>query len=131
MIGSLSAHAGTFATVICSTIIVVFGVPITFFTLRWSRLMGWTLPEHTHLALYFGRCTGLLALCVCSFGLWCVQHPVHLPAFYGVFGLAMASMLILHVVGAALRQQPISETLEIGLWLLLLTATLACWPSGT
>ena len=41
-----------------------FALPIFIAPLRWARLMGWTIPEHEHLAIYFGRCLGAFILVV-------------------------------------------------------------------
>jgi hypothetical protein len=45
-----------------------------------------------------------------------------------MFGIC-ALMVALHIDGAVRRIQPITETLEIGLWLLLLLGTVLFYPA--
>jgi hypothetical protein len=39
-----------------------------------------------------------------------------------------AFMIVVHIVGAIQRIQPITETLEIGFWAALALLTVAFWP---
>lgn len=107
-----------------------FGLPIFFVPLTWAKLMKWTIPNDTDLAVYFGRCLGAFILVMEYF----VYHAVSTGTgeawifqfLIGVFGF----MLVLHVYGAIKRIQPITETLEIGLWILLLLLSLAFYPAA-
>ena len=40
-------------------------------------------------------------------------------------------MFVIHIVGALQRVQPITETIEIGFWALLILLTAAFWPTAT
>lgn len=130
MIGIWSEFSQNYLMVFLIGSTLFFGLPIFFCPLAWARLMRWTIPEHTDLAVYFGRCLGAFILVMeyfvyqaASTGIgsaWIFQFMI------GVFGF----MLALHVYGAIKRIQPITETLEIGLWILLLFCSLAFYPQG-
>lgn len=59
LLGVWADQAGVFLAWLCAITTVVFAVPITFFPLRWARLMRWRIPAETQLTMYFGRCLGL------------------------------------------------------------------------
>jgi hypothetical protein len=62
LLGVWADQAGVFLAWLCAITTVVFAVPITFFPLRWARLMRWQIPAETQLTVYFGRCLGLFIL---------------------------------------------------------------------
>ena len=62
LLGVWADQAGVFLAWLCAITTVVFAVPITFFPLRWARLMRWRIPAETQLTVYFGRCLGLFIL---------------------------------------------------------------------
>lgn len=108
---------------------LAFSIPIFFFPLSWAKIMKWTIPETTDLTLYFGRCLGSLALVI--------EYCTYQAATTGVgealifqlwIGLC-AIMVGLHIYGAIKRIQPLTETVEIGLWVLLLFLSLAFYPN--
>jgi hypothetical protein len=77
----------------------VFALPIFLVPLKWARWFGWTIPQQTDLAVhFFGRCLGAFIL------------------------------IVVHVWGALLRIQPISETLEIGMYSGLALLTILFYP---
>lgn len=55
LLGVWADQAGVFLAWLCAITTVVFAVPITFFPLRWARLMRWRIPAETQLTVYFGR----------------------------------------------------------------------------
>ena len=62
MIGMWSEHAGTFLVLIAGVTAACFSLPLFIAPLRWARLLGWTIPAHTDLAVYLGRCLGAVAI---------------------------------------------------------------------
>jgi len=54
MLGLWSAHAQTFLLMVMAVTTVVFALPIFLVPLRWARVLGWHIPEHTDLAVYSG-----------------------------------------------------------------------------
>lgn len=69
MIGIWSQHASTFLQVIAVLTLVAFAIPISLAPMRWARALGWTPDDKGDLALYFGRCLGVVAL-VLTAGAW-------------------------------------------------------------
>ncbi|SCN47228.1 hypothetical protein BAZMOX_53206_0 [methanotrophic endosymbiont of Bathymodiolus azoricus (Menez Gwen)] len=90
--------------------------------------MKWTIPEKTDLVLYFGRCLGSLGLVL----EYCTYQAATIGAGEEVvfqFWIGICLFMVgLHIYGAIKRIQPITETLEIALWVLLLLLSLAFYP---
>ena len=128
MIGIWSEHAGAFLLLVAGVTAVCFSFPLFIAPLRWARLLGWTIPAHADLAVYFGRCLGAVAI---------VLNAVQLRAgitgesatliFQITLGIALL-MVIVHAWGAIRRIQPVSETIEIAFWAGIALLTLAFWP---
>jgi hypothetical protein len=101
--------------------------PLMFF-LTWARLMKWTIPEQTDLVLYFGRCLGSLALVLEYCTYQAANTGIGEVLIYQFWIGICAFMVVLHIYGAIKKIQPITETLEIGLWVGLLFLSLAFYP---
>lgn len=128
MPGYFSDQSHWFLLVLMSTTTLFFALPIFLFPLKWARLMLWGLPRETDLAVYFGRCLGAFILVIEYLMLkGFLDADIRVFVFdtlYAVFAL----MLVVHIYGALKRIQPITETLEIGLWLLLLILNTLFYP---
>ncbi len=129
MFGLLAPHATTYLTTLMVVTTLAFALPIFLVPLQWARVMRWTVPAHTDLAVYFGRCLGAFILLV-EWLMWrAVSDGVGVvwtfDALFFVFGI----MAVVHVYGALRRIQPITETLEIGMWLLLLVLNALFYPA--
>ena len=93
-----------------------YAVPLLLSPFAWARRFGWILPQERHLALYFGRCVGGLALVITVLSLRAALAPrAHVEILELLIGTG-AVMTIVHVVGAIQRVQPIAETIEIILY---------------
>lgn len=130
MIGTWQSASQDFLLGLCVVTTAVFALPITFAPLRWARLMRWRIPEHTDLAVYFGRCLGCFILIVEALMLRAALFGIALVPTYEILVAVFAGMVALHVIGAIQRIQPWTETAEIGLYSLLLALTLAFFPVG-
>lgn len=128
MIGTWSAQAPTYLLWLCIVTTLVFALPITFAPLAWARLMRWRLPEHTDLAVYFGRCLGCFILILEAMMLRAALTGVALQPTFEFLSAVFALMLVVHIVGALQRIQPWTETAEIGMYGALLLVTLAFFP---
>jgi hypothetical protein len=129
MIGIWSQHAQAFLVALGGGTALLFSVPIALAPLRWARIVGWAIPQDRDLALYFGRCLGSFALILNLFMLRAGFSGAHLAATFEFMALVWATMIIVHVVGALQRVQPILETLEIGFWIALALFTALLWPA--
>ena len=128
MIGIFAPHAQIFLLSLAVVTTAAFAIPILFAPLRWAKLMLWPIPEQTDLAVYFGRCLGAFALIM---EIFLLRAGITGEAIGFVFELMMSVwffMVVIHVIGAIQRVQPITETLEIVFWVLLILLTAAFWP---
>lgn len=116
MVGLFAAHASEFLRVIAVLTVLVFAVPISLAPLKWARALRWSIDAQPHLALYFGRCLGVVALAL-SGAAWYAASHVAVQAFYFGILIAVAGLLTLvHIVGALQKVQPWTETAEIPFW---------------
>jgi len=128
MLGLWGEHARLFLLVIAATTTLVFALPIFLAPLHWARRFGWRIPADTDLAIYFGRCLGAFILIVECLMLRAGLTGIGLQFTFEVLALVGLLMVAVHVRGAVQRIQPLSETLEIGMYGGLLLLTLLFWP---
>ncbi|ENO87224.1 hypothetical protein [Thauera linaloolentis] len=129
MLGLYAQHSREYLLVLMIGTTVFFALPIFISPLRWARLMQWRIPDHEHLAIYFGRCLGAFILVVEATMLRSVSTGTSFSYAFDVLFLVFAMMLVVHIYGAVKRIQPITETLEIGFWLLLLVLNTLFYPA--
>ena len=130
MIGLWSAHAQTYLLVLALATTLVFALPIFLVPLTWARVMQWALPEHTDLAVYFGRCLGAFILIVEGLMLRAALTGDALVTTFEVLAAVAGFMVLVHVYGALRRIQPWTETVETGFYAGMLVLTLMFWPVG-
>jgi hypothetical protein len=98
--------------------------------LRWAKLMGFQIPAHTDLAVYFGRSVGALAAATNFLALHAGLSGRAVPDVL-LFIVAISVMMVaIHAWGAYKKIQPLSETLEIGFWIAMGLAALAMMPAA-
>ncbi|MCY1379082.1 hypothetical protein D9M69_667670 [compost metagenome] len=93
--------------------------------------MRWTIPEHEHLAIYFGRCLGAFILVIEIAMLRSVVTGTCFSYAFDLLFLVFALMFVVHVYGAIKRIQPITETLEIGFWMILFVLNVLFYPASS
>lgn len=130
MIGMWSAHAQSYLLVLSVATTLVFALPIFLVPLLWARVMQWQLPEHTDLAVYFGRCLGAFILIVEGLMLRAALTGEALVTTFEVLAAVAGLMVVVHVYGALRRIQPWTETLETGFYAGMLLLTLLFWPTA-
>ena len=130
MIGIWSAHAGTFLVILAIATLLLLGVPMFFWPLRWATALGWRIPDHTHLAIYFGRCLGGVVLVLGAFAFRAASTPSLQPFFFDILLDASGIIAVVHAWGAIRRIQPLSETIEIAFWLALFGLGLLFHPTA-
>jgi hypothetical protein len=129
MVGLWSAHAQGYLLILMSVTTLAFGLPIFLVPLTWARVFGWRLPADTDLAVYFGRCLGAFILIVEALMLRAGLTGDGLAFTFQVLAAVGASMVVVHVWGAVQRIQPLTETLEIGMYAGLLVLTVLFYPA--
>lgn len=132
MIGVWSDRASGFLVVVALFSLASLGLPMVLTPLTWASWLRWPVPSATDgrdLATYFGRCLGavisVLAVVVLANADDDGQQGVLFAILIGAFSL----MIGVHAWGALRRIQPLSETLEIAVWALLLVLALLFYPS--
>ena len=129
MLGLWSAHAADFLLILTLATTLVFALPIFLVPLTWARLMAWQIPQQTDLAVYFGRCLGAFILILEALMLRAALTGEAMHTAFELLAATATMMIVVHVYGALMRIQPLSETLEIGFYVLLLLLTLMFWPA--
>lgn len=116
MVGTWGSHAQAFLLVLMLVTSAAFALPIFLAPLGWARRLGWQIPEDTDLAIYFGRCLGAFILVVELLMLRAALTGTGLVFTFQVLIAVAVLMTVVHVWGALQHIQPISETLEIGMY---------------
>jgi hypothetical protein len=130
MTGIWAASAQTYLLVLATTTTLFFAIPIFIQPLKWARLMLWRVPAETGLAIYFGRCLGAFILVIEILMFRAGLYGTGLVLVFETMMTVWLFMVAVHLWGWIKGIQPLTETLEIGLWLGLIAATLAFWPAG-
>jgi hypothetical protein len=63
MLGAYAEYAQSFLLV-WAIVMTLFAAPIFLVPLAWARVLRFTIPSDTDLAVYFGRCLGAFAMVV-------------------------------------------------------------------
>lgn len=129
MLGYYAEYGSTYISILMAATTIFFALPILIMPLTWARIMRWTIPEHTDLAVYFGRCLGAFILIVEVLMLRAITTGTGYAYTFDVLFFVFTLMLVIHVYGAIKRTQPITETLEIGVWLALFLMNTAFYPT--
>lgn len=128
MIGIWGDFAQTYLLIFALITSLAFALPIFFVPLTWAKLMQWKIPQEIDLAVYFGRCLGAF---ICIVELIAFRAAITGNGVIFAFEVLIAVflfMLVVHIYGWIRKIQPITETLENILWLILLLLTLAFYP---
>lgn len=128
MFGSLGEFYSIYLFVLGGITTTFFALPLFLKPLVWARLMFWKIPVETDLAVYFGRCLGAFILVVEYFIFKSAFTGEGIQFLFEMLTLVYALMFVAHVYGAIKRIQPLSETLEIGMWALLLGCNYVFYP---
>ncbi len=129
MIGIWSEYSTIFMVINIIGIATAFSLPMMLVPMKWAKILGWHIPEHDHLAVYFGRCLGAMALVVGLIGFQALSDPKVMLFYFNIILLIFISMMVIHVYGAFKRIQPISETIEILFWLAQVVISLCFYPA--
>ena len=127
-IGYWSHLATHYLIVLALVTLVAFSLLLFFRPLLWAKLFWWRLPEDTDLTIYFGRCLGAFALVTDAMFLHAALTGVGVVTMLQFFTLFCLLMVVVHVWGALARIQPITETLETGMWAGLVILNLLFMP---
>jgi len=128
MIGIWSEYASLYLIIAGVATLLAFGLPLALVPFRWAKVFRWEIPQQGNLAEFLGRSLGAMLVVVAIFSLIAARIPAVQPFFFNFVLVTFAAMLCLHVYGAIRKVQPITETYEIILWVILLILTLCFYP---
>ena len=128
MIGLWGAHAQTYLLTVTIATTLIAALPIFLAPLKVARSLGWRMPDNTDLALYYGRCLGAFVLILEVLWLHASITGDDLWLAFETAAAASGLMVLVHIVGAVQKVQPLSETIEIGIYGALFSLTLLFWP---
>jgi hypothetical protein len=129
MIGIWKAYDQPFLLALVAVTSIVFALPIFLVPLRWARVFRWRIPDDTDLAVYFGRCLGAFVLIVEALMLRAGLTGEGLVFTFQVLLAVGLLMTLVHIWGALQKIQPITETLEIGMYSGLFLLGLLFYPA--
>lgn len=131
MMGIWSDYSSQFLLVVGTSTLLIFGIPMAIWPIQWAKTLRWQIPEHTDLAVYYGRCLGCVAFVIGVFAILAATNPMVQSLYFQLLLACWLLMVVVHVYGALKQIQPITETYEIGFWLGLAILTLCFWPNIT
>lgn len=129
-IGLWSEHTATYLLILTAVTFCAFTFLLFFKPLVWARLLLWKIPQETDLAIYFGRCLGAFAVVTNIMFLQAALYDRGTVFILQYFTLFCVLMVGVHIWGAIKKIQPITETLEIGLWVVLVFLNLLFMPAA-
>ena len=95
----------------------VLALPFLLFPLRWGAwFRGPIPPGRNELAVYFGRCLGVVAMAVLVLIYRAAYDPVLQPIALDLVVCIGSLMVAVHIWGWLRKMQPWTETVEIGVY---------------
>ncbi len=129
MIGIWQSYSDIYLYVVGVAMLLAFGIPLIVVPLRWAALFRWQVPQPDNIVVFLARSMGIIVSLIAVFAILATRAPTVKPFFFDLMLSTFAAMLVLHVYGAIRKTQPMTETVEIGLWVLLFFVTLGFYPS--
>jgi len=118
-LGMWGAHAGPCLMWFALAALLLFGMPMMLWPLRWASMLGWASTPGDHLAIYFGRTLGMITCALSVATLMAVNHPSLWPLLYNLNIMIFLANTGVHAWGAIKRIQPLAEPWEIPYWFAL------------
>ena len=129
MIGMWNSYLHIYLYVLSIGMMLGFGLPLLFVPLHWARLFRWKIPQPKELAAFLGRTVGVFICVIAGFAFRAANMPEVQPFIFDMLLWILIGSIFIHAYGAIRKAQPITETVEIVVWFILLFLTLAFYPS--
>jgi hypothetical protein len=129
MIGLWNSYLHIYLYILAALMLLGFGLPLLFIPIHWARLFRWEIPRSQQLAAFLGRTVGVFICVLSVFAFRAASTPAVQRFFVDMLIWITTGSILIHVYGAIRKAQPITETIEIIVWFLLLFATLTFYPS--
>lgn len=132
MIGIWQTYADIYLIVSGVAMLLGFGLPLLLFPMHWARLFGWEMPSHKKFTLFLERSVGIFIIVMSIFAfIASTESAAVMRFFFNMMLVTFLGMTLLHIYGAIRRVQPITETYEIALWVVLTIVTVLFYPLMT
>jgi len=128
MIGIWTSYNNIFLIVAGVVMLAAFGLPLMLVPMSWARIYRWDLPQPQNLSKFLGRSLGVFITIMAIFSFKVTQTPDAKKFFFDLMLWIFGGMILLHVYGAIRKTQPVTETFEILMWVVLSTITLCFYP---
>jgi hypothetical protein len=128
MIGIWNSYSDVYLIVTGVAMLATFGIPLLLVPLSWARVFRWEIPQPQELVVFLGRSLGVFISILAIFAFKVTQTPTFKPFYFDLMLWVFGGMILLHAYGAIRKTQPITETLEIILWVILTVVTLCFYP---
>jgi hypothetical protein len=128
MIGIWKSYNDIFLIVAGVAMLAAFGIPLLLVPLGWARAFRWEVPQPRNLVVFLGRSLGVFISIMAIFAFKVTQTPTFKPFYFDLMLWIFGGMILLHAYGAIRKTQPVTETLEILLWVILSVITLCFYP---
>ncbi len=128
MVGLLGEYSAAFLKSFSVITLLLFSIPIAVAPMAWAQVLKWEVDARPHLALYFGRCLGAVAIVLSCSAWYAAGHPEVQRFFFGMQISISLLVGLAHVAGAVQKVQPWTETAEIAFWAALVLLGLLFFP---
>jgi hypothetical protein len=128
MIGIWSLYSNVYLIFAGVAMLLLFGLPLTLVPMSWARVFRWEVPKPENLVVFLGRSLGVFITIMAIFTFKATQTPEAKPFFFDLMLWIFVGMILLHAYGAIRKTIPITETVEILMWLILSLITLGFYP---
>jgi len=129
MIGLWKSYSDAYLIIVGVVTLATFGLPLVLVPIRWARVFRWEVPQPRNLVVFLGRSLGVFISIVAIFAFKVALTPTAKPFFFDLMLWIFGGMILLHGYGAIRKTQPITETLEILLWVVLSLITVCFYPT--
>ena len=129
MIGIWGSYSDIYLYVVGAAMLITFGIPLVFVPLRWAQVFRWETPQEKNLVIFLGRSVGILISMLAIFAFVAVASPAAKPFYFDLMLWILAANTALHAYGAIRKTQPITETVEIVLWVVMFLVSLGFYPA--
>lgn len=128
MIGIWQTYSNIYLYMVGVSMLVAFGIPLLVVPVRWARAFRWEVSQPDNIVIFLARSLGIFISLVAIFAFKVTVVPAAKPFFFDLVLWLLASMTALHAYGAIRKTQPITETVEIIMWVALFLVTLCFYP---
>ncbi len=128
MIGIWQSYSDVYLYIAGAAMLAAFGIPLLVVPLHWARAFRWEVPQPENLVVFLGRSLGIIISLLAVFAFKATFSPAAKPFFFDLMLWLFVAMIALHAYGAIRKTQPVTETVEILLWVVLFLITLCFYP---